>query len=69
MSSLLRLGRQCVPLILHGMLPKNNSPLDFRYGSCIMVYMMTNKDLISLLLTGTMLFSFSLVIYFVVAVA
>jgi len=30
---------------------------------------MTNQNLISLLLTGTMLFSFSLVIYFVVAVA
>jgi len=29
-----------------------------------MVYMMTNKDLISLLLTGTMLFSFSLVLFF-----
>jgi len=51
------------------MLPKNNSPLDFCLGTCIMVYMMTNKDLISLLLTGTMLFSFSLVIYFVLVVA
>ena len=30
-----------------------------------MVYMMTNNDLISLLLTGTMMFSFSLLIYFV----
>jgi len=30
---------------------------------------MTNKDLISLLLTGTMLFSFSLVIYFVLVIA
>jgi hypothetical protein len=43
--------------------------LDICRDSCIMVYMMTNKDLISLLLTGTMLFSFSLVLFFIVAVA
>ena len=30
--------------MFHAMLLKNNSPLDIYLGSCIMVYMMTNKD-------------------------
>jgi uncharacterized protein (UPF0147 family) len=30
--------------MFHAMLLKNNRAIDFCLGSCIMVYMMTNKD-------------------------